>query len=371
MTAIKLQNRIKILDSIRGIAALVVLFHHIFKLNTLAFKENLNDWMFALSAFISERNHDAVLVFFIISGISIGLTVSKRPVSSTESCNQYLYRRFKRILPIYWLSLIVALFFGLVMGQGHLKDFSMLNLLGNFFFLQTSSSIPQSWFVPYGLNGPLWSLAFEMFFYLLFPILFILSRKHFSDYSIYTKYSAMLIVALFCIVFNKKVIFIPYLIFYVSFLIWYQGYVISKFFTGGKTHHIFFLVNGILGISLLFLRDIIPSDSLQVIGKGMCIGSIFYFGVIVFSRFNFNIVGGFINKAFFNIGEGSYAIYALHYPILLYFQSLAIDLVYQLLMMAVYIVICIKIERISTHWKVSFLKVDYFSPVRVMQTIFK
>ena len=257
------------------------------------------------------------------------------------------------------------------MGQEHLKEFSLFNLFGNLLFLQTSSSIPQSWFVPYGLNGPLWSLAFEMFFYLLFPILFVINRKYFADFSIYTKYAAMLIIALFCIVFNKKVIFIPYLYFYVSFLIWYQGYVMSNFFTEGKTNHILFLANGIIGISFLFLRDLVPSDSLQVIGKGMCIGSIFYFGIIFFSKYNFKSMSNWINKAFFKLGEGSYAIYALHYPLLIYIKSIGMNLVYQFIVVAIYIVFCIKLERISTQWKVSFLKIDYVSPFKSIQTIFK
>ncbi|MUH35596.1 acyltransferase [Zobellia amurskyensis] len=356
-------GRLKILDSIRGIAALVVLYHHIFKLNKDVLKNNLSNTVYEIMHFISSLNFEAVLLFFIISGFSIALSTVKRPLKDRNTVNTYIYRRLKRILPIYWLAILLAFATGAVLGILHLNDFSFVNLLGNLLFVQTSASIPESWAVPYGLNGPLWSLAFEMFFYLLFPLVYFLNKKWFKKINLHTKYACLVAIVLLGIIVNKKLVFIPYFLFLGGFITWIQGYISAEYYIYWKKRNSFFLANLLIGLAVTIGSSQIPSETVKVIGKGMLLNGLFYFIMIILDQYDTHKFQNFINKLFFKIGEGSYTIYALHYPILIYFQKQGISLKYQLLFIPPFIICCYLLEKRSLQWKLKFLELDYLKPL--------
>lgn len=360
-------GRLKILDSIRGIAALVVLYHHIFKLNTETFKGFLSSDMYEIFHFISDLNHEAVLLFFIISGFSIGLSTFKRPLTNKTTVNGYLYRRFKRILPIYWMAILLSLSVGIVLNITYLDDFSVRNFLGNLLFLQTSSSIPESWVVPYGLNGPLWSLSFEMFFYLLFPLVYFINQKYLSRTGLFIKYMGLVCIVLVGIVINKKIVFLPYFLFMAGFITWILGYISAQYFTFWKKNNLFFLANLVLGLTVTMLSSQIPSDTIKVIAKGMLLNGLFYFAMLILDRVYIKKLGSIINALFYKIGEGSYAIYALHYPILIFFQTKGISLGYQLVFIPFFIVGCYFLEKRSIQWKMGFLETDYLKPINFLR----
>ncbi|MBU2948830.1 acyltransferase family protein [Zobellia uliginosa] len=353
-------GRLKILDSIRGIAALIVLYHHIFKLNKAVFKSYFSDISFAIFDFISELNDEAVLLFFIISGFSIGLSTLKRPLNDKSSVNGYLYRRFKRILPIYWIAILLSLIIGISLNILYMSDFSLRNLFGNLLFLQTTNAIPQSWVVPYGLNGPLWSLSYEMFFYLIFPLVYFINKKFLKKLNLYKKYTILIMVVLLGIVINKVVIFVPYFLFLVGFVTWILGYICSYCFVMLKKKNLFFSLNLLVGLILTISSVKIPSDSINLIGKGMLLNGLFYFTMILTDGLNTQKIQKVINGFFYKLGEGSYAIYALHYPFLIYFQKNGVSLIYQLMFLPVFIVCCYYLEKQSTQWKLKFLERKYF-----------
>jgi len=360
-------GRLKILDSIRGIAAVIVLFHHIFKLNKETFKETLNDPFFNILKFISGLNKEAVLLFFVISGFSIGLSTFKRPLVTLSDLNTYFYRRLKRILPIYWIAILLSLGIGIIANTTYLKDFSAFNLIGNLLFLQTSDSIPESWFIPYGLNGPLWSLSYEMFFYLLFPFVYFFSKKYLPKHKLYVKYFGLIFLVLAGLTFNKKVIFIPQLLFLTGFIVWILGYISSEYFTHYKKNKLFFACNLVIGFLLIYYENKIPSDSINFISKGMVITSIFHFSTMLFDKIKVKKFEAFFNFLFFKIGEGSYAIYALHYPVLVYFEMKNVSLIYQLIFMPFFFVFCYHLEKKSLKWKLNFLQQNYTKPIALLK----
>ncbi|MBT2159749.1 acyltransferase family protein [Zobellia barbeyronii] len=357
-------GRLKILDSIRGIAALVVLYHHIFKLNKEVFQNNLSDTSFVIFDFVSGLNKEAVLLFFIISGFSIGLSTLKRPLNDRKSINGYFYRRFKRILPIYWIAIFLSLLVGIGLNLLYLRDFSFLNLMGNLVFLQTSDSLPESWVIPYGMNGPLWSLSYEMFFYVLFPLVYFINKKFLKKLGLYTKYVALLLVILLGIIINKKVVFIPYFLFLIGFIIWIQGYISSYCFVMMKKKNLFFFLNLLVGLAITIANGKIPSDSIELIGKGMLLNGIFYFTMILTDGLNTQKIQKFIDAIFYKLGEGSYAIYALHYPLLIFFQEKGVSLIYQLLFLPLFIVCCYHLEKHSIRWKMTFLDRNYLKLIQ-------
>jgi peptidoglycan/LPS O-acetylase OafA/YrhL len=97
--------------------------------------------------------HISVLVFFILSGFVIGYTTKGKFTFNLAKI--YLIKRFIRIYPIY----LVALFLGFLASP---EDFRPEIVLGHLVFMQ-------GFLVPLlKSNGPLWSLHYEVLFYLLF-----------------------------------------------------------------------------------------------------------------------------------------------------------------------------------------------------------
>lgn len=106
-------------------------------------------------------------LFFVISGFVITL-------SATSGCEQdplgfrrpFLQRRLARIAPLYWLTGLVYLVLvnpSLLNGE---KGSLMARLLSHVLFLQNLHPLTHG-----SLNGPSWSAAAEMQFYLLMAVL--------------------------------------------------------------------------------------------------------------------------------------------------------------------------------------------------------
>ncbi|WP_460961005.1 acyltransferase family protein [Spirosoma litoris] len=357
-------NRIIILDSLRGFCAMIVLFHHFFEINNFYFFYHFNKLAYRLLEQISHLNQEAVTFFFVLSGFSIGLSLKDKQLTQKLVINEYFYRRFKRILPIYWLSLLIAFLIGSLMGVVNGKEFSLFNLIGNLLFLQTAPSIPESWFVPFGFNGCLWSLAYEFFFYLLFPFVFFVNSKV-SNFSIVFKFFILFLVTLLSIFLNK-LFFMPYILFFGGFMVWLLGYINSLFFLKAKNLKLLFLVVLVIGLAgSLITRTYIHSASVMVLSRGLLMNAFFYFVLFLsrsklYPKLLFNKIQDFLNIAFYEIGLGSYAIYAIHYPVLLFLKYYDFNLFIQLPIIVVLILVCIFLEKRVSLLKLDIFKINYF-----------
>jgi peptidoglycan/LPS O-acetylase OafA/YrhL len=107
----------------------------------------------------------------VLSGLSIRLSVEQRGLTAPGSVKVYLYKRARRIVPLYVLSLALAALVALTVAPVPAEAISLRTLVGNLLFLQTAVGVSGMWFFPYAGNGPLWSLSFEAFFYLAYPLL--------------------------------------------------------------------------------------------------------------------------------------------------------------------------------------------------------
>jgi len=362
MNAIPSQ-RLHILDSLRGLAALIVCIHHLSLFNNTYFKSVLPLPAFQFLTFISDQNLHAVLFFFVLSGFSIGLSMKRNSLDDKAAINNYLYRRFKRILPIYWFSLFISFICGLIIQKISMPDFSLGNLAGNLLFLQTSKTATNYWFSPYGLNGPLWSLAYEMFFYLSFIVLWKINSKYLFRTNVYLKLLLTVLITLLAIFLNQ-IIFVPYFAFTSLIMVWLLGYLNSQTFLYKRNFDFIYSVLFIGAIIYLFwLHKIISSDTVIALSKGITIASLFYVFIKLSQRKFLQVVLHIpklvLNAVFSHIGKGSYALYALHYPLLLTFRHFNIALTWQILGLILLIIGCILIEEWSVKKAFRFLKFNY------------
>jgi lipopolysaccharide/colanic/teichoic acid biosynthesis glycosyltransferase/peptidoglycan/LPS O-acetylase OafA/YrhL len=167
-----------LISLLRGLAALQVAAAHL-RAQVFPGLSTLQDpplWYLGLS-FATGFAHQAVVVFFVLSGWLVGGSLLDR-IGKPHAIRDYAIDRVTRLwivlLPAFVLMLLLGLASGeLDAGQPSLADaspWSLATLLGNLAGVQTMA-------VPvFGGNFPLWSLAYETWYYALFPLLVLALR---------------------------------------------------------------------------------------------------------------------------------------------------------------------------------------------------
>nr|WP_315212558.1 sugar transferase [uncultured Duganella sp.] len=167
-----------LISLLRGLAALQVAAAHL-RAQVFPGLSTLQDpslWYLGLS-FLSGFAHQAVVVFFVLSGWLVGGSLLDR-IGTPHALRDYAIDRLTRLwivlLPAFVLMLLLGLATGeLDAGQPRLADispWSLATLVGNLAGVQTMA-------VPvFGGNFPLWSLAYETWYYALFPLLVLAVR---------------------------------------------------------------------------------------------------------------------------------------------------------------------------------------------------
>lgn len=357
-------KRLQILDSLRGLAAMIVCFHHFFKINNDHFKTILSQRIYYIFDLISNTNQEAVIFFFVLSGFSIGLSLKDKRLDDADSINIYIYRRLKRILPIYWIAIALTLVLGFLMKQTHLADYSITNLFGNLLFLQDGADPAKSWATPYGLNGPFWSLSFEFFFYCFFPIAYIINIKFLKNLTTTLKFTILFCLSILSVALNK-IIFIPYLAFFSSFIVWLLGFMSSKTYLYKIRYQTLFIGCAVLAFVVIAIEKTIglPSRTIFSICKGLVVCSVFYFFSLLHEKKFIILLTEWpvkvINFIFHYIGRGSYALYALHYPLLLLLNYYELDLFIQISIVILLLIIATPIEEWTIKWKMNVFKINY------------
>jgi peptidoglycan/LPS O-acetylase OafA/YrhL len=173
------------LDAVRGAAALAVVIYHIRYKFFLDYSESAGGLLARLFYVITSFGHDAVMVFFVLSGYLISGTILKDVTAGNWSWSRYLLNRMTRLyivllpglgLTVFWDLLGLRLFpshpayTGLAQAWKH--DFFNVSetltpsiFFANVAFMHSISGIP-----PLGSNSPLWSLTNEFAYYLIFPV---------------------------------------------------------------------------------------------------------------------------------------------------------------------------------------------------------
>lgn len=174
------------LDAARWIAASLVVASHV-RLLFLAYKGSVQHLTAPIKALYAVANvgHEAVVVFFVISGFLVGGLSIKKIRQGRFSLGDYTAARFSRIYVVLVPALLVGGcldFIGLhwanasglytvisPLGDGSLNfkhsiadNLNFPTFVGNLLMLETIVT------ERFGSNGPLWSLVYEWWYYVLF-----------------------------------------------------------------------------------------------------------------------------------------------------------------------------------------------------------
>lgn len=168
------------LDVARAFAAWVVCFAHARSFFMVDYAQSNAGALGGVFYLVTGLHHQAVMVFFVLSGYFVGGALAREVKSGSVDARRYAIKRTARL----WVVLIPALLltllwdslgttvagpsgysgaFGEILASGPREpvDLSLATFFGNTFFLQ-DIAVPV-----FGSNGPLWSLAYEGWYYLL------------------------------------------------------------------------------------------------------------------------------------------------------------------------------------------------------------
>ena len=171
------------LDMVRGLAAFAVMVSHVRGLFFLDYSELAGKSVFLTALYgATGLGHQAVIVFFVLSGFFIGTAVFRSHEQGRWSWKVFLVNRITRLQLVLLPALLLCALWDQVgmrvlqsgtyyfQNVPHLLPVSVASretlsiFFGNLFFLQSFL------FPSFGSNGPLWSLSYEFWYYMLFPL---------------------------------------------------------------------------------------------------------------------------------------------------------------------------------------------------------
>lgn len=151
------------LDAVRALAAVYVVVHHVV----------VNSSLTGPVTYPFRFGQEAVIIFFLLSGF---LIFSAEEIRVQTDLKGYYYRRIRRIYPLVISAFAVSAIVAFLDGK-LAESFSTRTLVLNLFALQDVSALKLGVITdPFLGNSPLWSLSYEVFFYLVFPLVMVARR---------------------------------------------------------------------------------------------------------------------------------------------------------------------------------------------------
>ena len=268
-------------------------------------------------------------IFFVISGYLITSIILKELLTTeTFSFINFYKRRARRILPVLLFVMVTSIPFAWVyLFPNAFIDFSKsilysLGFSSNFYFHYSG----QEYGATNGLLKPFlhtWSLSVEEQYYILFPILLLVTFKYFKKYLIHILILGFVISLGLAEWTSRNYSSISFYFLHTRMWELLAGSILAYFeiANGHRTKHK--ILNQILpltgliliGYSILFFDDKIYHPSFYTLSPiiGVCL-------IIWFSNKDEIITKILSTKLFVGIGLISYSLYLWHYPIFAFFR---------------------------------------------------
>lgn len=161
-----MKDRLGVLDGLRGVAVLLVLWYHVWEISWLPAPL---PWL----QFVPETGFIGVHLFFFLSGfvISYPFLRAQAAAQPLPTWRHFYWRRFVKIVPSYVLSIVVAYAIGYAAIE-RWNSTPLQEIVTHLLFIHTW------WQSTYGsINGVLWTLAVEVEFYAIFPLVWWCFRR--------------------------------------------------------------------------------------------------------------------------------------------------------------------------------------------------
>lgn len=280
------------LDLLRGVAILLVLLVHCAQATTSIIP--------GLRWFALEFGELGVQLFFIVSGYTMMLTFGDRV--DFAAVRSFYIRRIFRIVPLFWLAIVFYML--ITNGEGVRfwapDGISASDVVLTFFFLQWSSVTALNSVAPGG-----WSIAVEMQFYLLFPLIIYLFRRPNGPIFFYALVALLSAVAEFA----AQRYLIPRL---AMSLPANQAYLADAFYYCWLPRQLVCFGFGIWLYQCVEQRNVSTLGVLLLTG-GACLSSAWAAQIVVLSAISFAVLSSNLTASVLALfGRHSYAIYLTH-----------------------------------------------------------
>jgi len=305
-------NKIIELEALRGFAAIYVVLHHTL---SVFFPSN------SLLNYLFKFGQEAVMVFFLLSGYVIAMSLDKKHYTFKE----YFIHRFLRIYTVFIFAIIIS---GLVYFYINPSEtFDIKQLFLNLIMMQDYSGMKPGVFSdPIFNNNPLWSLSYEWWFYMIFFFHFSFFRNHPEKQELFLAIAFVISVIgliTYKIFYNQISLFLMY------YYIWFSGaysYFIFKTFSG-RNRYISILIVGYLCIIAIYTYLFIFNEQIShlvdhpvlEVRHYLASSVLLLFAIIVFLKlyniFESNLIYLKVRNFFAYFAPISFGIYVIHYPI--------------------------------------------------------
>lgn len=315
------------LDLIRTFAAWAVMWGHLRTLFFVDFQHlQRSGWLLKAIYFFTGFGHQAVMVFFVLSGFLISSTVIKSHLSGSWSWREYALNRSTRLYVVLIPGLLSGLLWDLagrsafastgiythpISGLGPAiaaDNLTAGNFFGNLFFLQTILC------PAFGSNGPLWSLANEFWYYVLFPVA-LSAGLAWAKKSV--RVAIPLTIAAICL---TAFLGLEKLI---GFFIWMSGCVLVFAYSKFRMRTNSWLFLYVFASFLVLWGTLVKArtSTSAVLGSDLAVGiafTLFLFGIL---QLGIGANSPRYSGAARQFAGFSYSLYVLHFPLLLFLRS--------------------------------------------------
>jgi peptidoglycan/LPS O-acetylase OafA/YrhL len=274
------------LDSLRGLAALLVVLFHL----TIHTEQSHLGFNLGVTG---------VDLFFIISGFVIFMSINS--ISSTK---EFIINRFTRLYPTYWtcVSFTFILYFIVNKISNIRNTISFTDYLANL-------TMFQSYFKISNIDGPYWTMIIEMLFYIFIAIIFSIKQ---SKYIIPIGVSVLLIISIQNLIaktemwpwYSKFREVVPLIFFFPLF---FSGILFYKLLRTNEKHFLYYLL-----LLFAFILQILnlAGDGEFITQKEHIAMTVIYFGTfILFVNKKLSFI---VSCPFLFFGKISFALYLIH-----------------------------------------------------------
>lgn len=310
MTATNLaKHKYLALDSLRGIAAVMVIFQHFWEINHPS-DARLKPWLFFCAG------HEAVILFFVLSGFVLSHQLRNFRLNNY---GEFVMRRILRIYPAYYAALLfsaVLLYF----FQHYYPSSLDGHGLTRWFYIWSSTVFDKPLIINSvllithngsSLNVAIWSLYFEMWISLLFP--FVMLGLWRSGLVIRILLAAVLLYISWQ--FFKTGNWIDDQWQAISYYLWYFIVGSVLYFSHDKLKFISGYLSLVIGIGLYFINYLVFGNITSRLEHEMILAIGCF--LILLNGIHLHSFRGFLQRSLFQFyGKISYSLYLFHLPVL-------------------------------------------------------